>query len=200
MRKIYIFTRLFLAVSLPILLLGQGNDDKSGTTAAQFLKIGVGAKPMAMGGAYAAAGQDVFSLYWNASGITEVNEFALNVTQTQWFADITHSFVGIVLPVMENSAIGLHSIFLKTDPIQITTIESPRGTNEFYEVSDLAIAVSYAQRVVDFLSIGMTGKYIHQAIYNESASGIAFDLSSTLNIPFKGMKMGMNFSNFGVIN
>lgn len=190
-------TCLLLALSLPALLIGQGNDDKSGTTAAQFLKIGVGARPMALGGAYAAVGQDVFSLYWNPSAITDLREVSINVTQTQWFADISHSFAGAVIPVTENSSIGFHTIYLKTDPIQITTIDAPRGTNEFYEVSDLALAATYASRVVDFLSIGFTAKYIHQAIYNETASTMAIDLSSILSIPYKGMKMGMSFSNFG---
>ena len=36
---------------------------KTGTTAAQFLKIGVGARALAMGGAYAAASNDATALY-----------------------------------------------------------------------------------------------------------------------------------------
>ena len=36
---------------------------KTGTTAAQFLKIGVGARALAMGGAYAATSNDATALY-----------------------------------------------------------------------------------------------------------------------------------------
>ena len=44
-------------------IFAQGNDNKNGTTAAQFLKVGAGARPMAMGGAYVALANDVYSLY-----------------------------------------------------------------------------------------------------------------------------------------
>ena len=38
---------------------------KTGTTAAQFLKIGIGARALALGGAYSAIADDASALYWN---------------------------------------------------------------------------------------------------------------------------------------
>ncbi len=175
----------------------QGNNDKSGTTVAQFLKIGVGAKPMGMGGAYVAQSSDVYSMYWNPSSLTKVQQISFSATHTNWFADITHNFIGFVLPLDEDNAIGIYAIFLDMDPIQITTINEPHGTGEFYEANDLALGVSYATRPVEFLSLGISGKFIQQTIYNESASTFAFDFSSILDIPYKGLKLGMNFSNIG---
>ncbi|MCB0277774.1 MAG: PorV/PorQ family protein, partial [Calditrichaeota bacterium] len=178
-------------------LLAQSNSDKNGTTAAQFLKIGVGARPMAMGGAYAAMGNDASAMYWNPSGITGVERITLSGVHSNWFADIKHQFMGFVLPIDASSAIGVYGIFLSMDPIQITTIDQPHGTGEFYEASDLAIGVSYARRPVEFLSLGLSAKFIHQQIHNETASTVAFDIGSTLDIPWRGLKLGMNFSNFG---
>jgi len=40
-----------------------------GTNAAAFLEIGVGARAMAMGGAYGAVANDASALYWNPAGI-----------------------------------------------------------------------------------------------------------------------------------
>lgn len=179
------------------LTLAQGNDSKNGTTAAQFLKVGAGARPMAMGGAFVAVSNDVYSLYWNPAGITKINGFSIGGSYTRWFADITHHFWGMVLPVTHNTSVGLSGIFVSMDPIEITTVDQQHGTGQFFEASDLAICISAAVRPVDFLSIGVTGKIIQQSIYNESASTVAFDVGSLLDIPFKGMKLGMNFSNFG---
>jgi hypothetical protein len=179
------------------LTFAQGNDNKNGTTAAQFLKVGAGARPIAMGGAFVAISNDVYSLYWNPAGITKINRFSIGGSYTRWFADITHHFWGIVLPVTQSASIGLSGIFVSMDPIEITTVDQQHGTGEFFEASDLAIGISAAVRPIDFLSIGLTGKFVQQSLYNESASAIAFDVGSLLDIPFKGMKLGMNFSNFG---
>ena len=193
-----ITTSIFaLFLIFPFILLGQGNSDKSGTTAAQFLKIGVGAKPMAMAGAYAGHSDAIYSLYWNPAGLTKIKNITLGVVHTNWFADISHQFLGFSLPLGANSVVGLHGIFLSMDPIQITTIDQPHGTSEFYEASDLALGISFSTRPVDFLSLGITSKLIHQAIHNESASTFAFDVGSLLDIPYRGIKLGMHFSNFG---
>ena len=189
----YLFVVLFISTTL----WGQGNTDKSGTTAAQFLKIGAGARMMGLAGASAAQVDDVYSLYWNPAGISKVNQVALGAAHTRWFADITHNFLGIVLPINENHAIGFQATFLSMDPIQITTINEPRGTGEFFEASDIAIGASYSTRPVDFLSLGVTAKFIQQSIYNESASAYALDFGSVLDIPWRGVKLGMQFSNFG---
>ncbi|KAA3659429.1 MAG: hypothetical protein DWQ10_08895 [Calditrichaeota bacterium] len=176
---------------------GQGNNDKSGTTAAPFLKICVGARAMGMAGAMAGQSDDVYSMYWNPSAITKVGAIAFSASQADWFADITHNFVGMVIPMGEDNAIGFYGIFLDMDPIQVTTIDAPHGTGEFFKASDLALGVTYARKPVDFLSLGVGAKFIQQSIFNETASTFAFDLSSVLDIPYKGMKLGMNFSNIG---
>ena len=178
-------------------LWAQSNSDKSGTTAAQFLKIGVGGRAMALGGSFVAQADDIYSLYWNASGITKVKGITFAAVYSNWLADISHQFFGLVIPISESSAIGAHAIVLSMDPVEVTTIDQPHGTGEFYDASDIAMGVSFATRLTNYFSLGITGKFIYQQIYNESASTFAVDISSSLDIPFYGLKLGMNFSNFG---
>ena len=198
MKKI---TNIFLVVLLISLfttyLYAQEESNKSGTAVAQFLKIGVGARAMGLGGSFLAQSDDVYSLYWNPAGITKVNSVSFAGVHTKWFADITHQFFGLVLPINDNSAIGFQTTVLSMDQIEVTTINDPHGTGEFYEANDLALGVSYGIRLTNFFAVGFTGKFIQQKIYNESASTFAFDIGSVLDIPFQGIKVGMNFSNFG---
>ena len=42
---------------------------KVGTTSAQFLKIGAGARPLSLGGAFSANVGDINSIYWNPIGL-----------------------------------------------------------------------------------------------------------------------------------
>ena len=45
---------------------------KVGTTAAQFLKIGVGARALGMGGAQVGVTGDICSIYWNPAALSRI--------------------------------------------------------------------------------------------------------------------------------
>lgn len=72
-----------------------------GTRGAEFLNLAVGARAQALGGAYPAVASGVSALYWNVAGIASVERFAAGVSVADIFADadITHYFVGAIVPV-----------------------------------------------------------------------------------------------------
>ncbi|MBN2365059.1 MAG: PorV/PorQ family protein [Calditrichaeota bacterium] len=189
-----IFLVLFLVISFSSV---NAATNKNGTVAAQFLKIGAGARAMGMAGAVVAIPEDPYALYWNPAIITTIHRPTLSGSHTQWFADIRHEFFSFILPVNNSSAVGFQVIILTMDDMEITTVDQPHGTGEFFGASDLAIGASYGIRVTDFFALGFTGKYIQQSIYNENAGTFALDIGSILNVPFYGLRLGMNFSNFG---
>ncbi len=172
-------------------------DNKAGTTAAQFLKIGVGARSIGMAEAAVGLVEDPSAMYWNVSGLTGVNSVAVTATHTNWFADLTHQYFGIVLPVGDDHRFGLNATVLNLGEIETTTEQQPRGTGTFFKATDVAIGVSYAVRLVDFFSFGATVKFVSQSIANESGSAIGADLGTTLRTGYKGITIGMAFSNFG---
>lgn len=186
-----------LAFSFVVSVYAGESSSKAGTAVAQFLKIGVGARAMGMAGANTATTGDVYGLYWNPASITNVENITFAGVYSNWFADIKHQFFGLVLPAGANHKLGVQVIALNMDPIEVTTVTDPDGTDEFYEASDLAIGISWASMLTNYFSIGITGKYIQQTIYNETASTYAFDIGSQLRIPYYGLRLGMNFSNFG---
>jgi Uncharacterised protein family (UPF0164) len=174
-----------------------GDFSKVGTAAAQFLKIGVGARAMGLGGSFTALANDVSTLYWNPAGITNFSGFSLAVTHTEWFADISHDFAGIVYPLSSSDVIALHVIALNTGEQEVTTVTQPEGTGIYYDVSDLAIGLSYARALTDRFSVGLTVKYIQQNLYNESANTFAIDMGTYLRTGFHDLIIAMNMSNFG---
>lgn len=187
---------------LSLLLIINSNNvfaqfSKAGTAAAQFLKIGVGAKAMAMGGAFGSLADDATAMYWNPAGLVLIGKPTLCGSYNQWFADITHQFAGVVIPLGRSGVVGLSAISLNMDEMEITTIEQPRGTGEFFDAADFAIGLTYARSITDRFSIGFTGRYIHQQIYNETATGLAIDIGTRLKTGFHGLIIGMNFSNIG---
>jgi hypothetical protein len=174
-----------------------GDFSKVGTAAAQFLKIGVGARAMGLGGSFTAIANDVSTIYWNPAGITNINDFSLAVSHNEWFADISHDFAGLVYPLSSSDVIALHVVALNTGEQEVTTVTQPEGTGIYYDVSDLAIGLSYARVLTDRFSVGLTVKYIQENLYNESANTFAIDLGTYLRTGFHDLIIAMNMSNFG---
>ena len=79
---------------------------KTGTTAAQFLKIGVGARALAMGGAYAATSNDATALYWNPAGLSSLKKNEILLDHQDWILDVDLDFVGASF----KTPLGLHQI------------------------------------------------------------------------------------------
>lgn len=174
-----------------------GGFSKVGTAVAQFLKIGVGARAAGMGETFAAVANDVSTIYWNPAGITNLNSISVGISHSQWFAEIYHNYAGIAIPLSENDVIGISAVSLSTDEQEVTTVEQPEGTGVFYDVSDIAIGLSYARALTDRFSVGMTVKYIQQVAYNESAHTVALDIGTYLKTGFHNLVIAMCVSNFG---
>lgn len=193
MRK---FVVILLFIALPILTFG-GGFSKVGTAAAQFLKIGVGARAMGLGGTFTAVASDVSTIYWNPAGITNLKSTSIGFTHTQWFADISHDFAGVSIPISSSDYIAISATSLSTSEQEVTTVANPEGTGVFYDVGDLAIGLTYARQLTDRFSIGLSAKYIKQRLYNETASALTLDIGSYLRTGFHNLIIGMAISNFG---
>ncbi|RKY56308.1 MAG: hypothetical protein DRP93_01665 [Candidatus Neomarinimicrobiota bacterium] len=192
--KKYIFTTL-LILAIGSSLLAQ---DKVGTTAANFLNIPIGGKAISMGGAYTAISDDPTALFWNPGAMSRVGRSDIYTAITNYFVDAQHTWFGAQYMLTSSDAIGVSLNSLSYgDWEPVTTVEQPDGTGEYWQASDMALAVSYARNMTDRFSIGGSIKYIHQQIYNESASTVAVDLGLLFITQFNGLQIGASIRNFG---
>jgi hypothetical protein len=174
------------------------NVSKTGTTAASFLEIGIGASANAMGGAFVGLANDASALYWNVSGITNVERYEAILVHTDWIADTKLDYAGLVIPLGEFGSFGFSFTSLSMEDMKVTTVDQPDGTGEFFSSSDLAIGISYAKKLTDRFSVGITGKYIKESIWHMTASGFAFDAGTLFKTDLLGgMTIGAVMSNFG---
>jgi opacity protein-like surface antigen len=197
MRKSLFFFVFIIIV--PALIFGQTgtNVTKVGTTSAQFLKIEIGARAVAMGGAFVAVANDATAICWNPAGIARLSSIEVVLIHTDWLADINFDFISVILPLGEFGNLGASIISLNMGENKVRTVFYPEGTGEKYGAGDLAVGLSYAKNLTDRFSIGFTGKYIRQQIWHMSSSAFAVDIGILYTTRFNGMKMGMSISNFG---
>ncbi|MFZ0391198.1 MAG: PorV/PorQ family protein [Calditrichia bacterium] len=170
---------------------------KTATAAAQFLKIGVGPRAVALGGSFSGLANDASALYWNPAGAVWINGGHFQAMHNEWFADINHEFLGLVVPFSPAGSFGLSMISLTAPEMEQTTIEQPDGTGIYFDVQDIAIGLTYSRKLTERFSFGLTGKYVQQRIFNETATTLALDLGGMLRTGFYGMKLGIAMNNFG---
>lgn len=170
---------------------------KRGTSGAQFLKIGVGARAQGMGGAFTAIANDASSLYWNPAGIARIPNMEFLFAYTDWLTDINHAFIGFVYNAGTIGSFGFSLTSVSMGDMEITTPEEPQGTGNFFNASDIAFGLTYARNMTDRFSFGIKLKLISESIWDMNASGWAFDVGTIYDVGIGGLKLAMNMANFG---
>ncbi len=170
---------------------------KVGTTAAQFLKLGVGARAVSLGGTFVAQANDLSALYWNPAGLSNLNGSAVQLARTDYLAGVNYNFAGFGTSLGNIGTIAASLIFLDSGSMQVRTEEAPEGTGEEFDVQNFALQVSFGKALTDKFSVGTTVKYIQETIWHSSASAMAFDIGVLFTTPYEDLRLGANMANFG---
>lgn len=156
----------------------------------EFLKINVGGRNAAMGGSLIGSTEDVTSIFYNPSAISEIENTTIGAMHTSYFAGIANfDYAGIVLPLNEGKSLGVSLLRFGIDNIP-NTIElyNPDNTINYdnirsFSIADYALFVSYAQKIdkIEGLSIGGNAKIIHRTYGSfAKAWGFGFDVGAQL--------------------
>ncbi len=194
-----------LLLMLPLDVRGQENaaaprDEtitKTGATAGQFLKLGVGARPIALGGAFVAQANDLSAMYWNPAGLALLPGASVQLAHTRYLADINYNFAAFGVPLGNVGTLAASLIFLDSGDMLVRTIAQPEGTGERFKVQNYAIQVSYGRALTDRFSIGGSFKFVQERIWHSAASSIALDVGTLFTTPYERLRLGASFSNFG---
>lgn len=170
---------------------------KVGTTAAQFLKIGAGAKPLSMAGAFAGNNGDINSIYYNPAGIARIYGGEVTFNHANWLADTKYDFFAFALDLGDAGTIGASVVSFNVPDDIVRTYKYPDGDGRMFDAGGLSIGLTYARNLTDKFSIGVSTKIIREWIWNESAMGVAIDLGTLYTTPFNDLKIGASISNFG---
>lgn len=207
------FLKAFLALALAAYMLSGTADAqvrKAGLAGASFLKIGVGARAVALGSAYTTVRGDVNQMFWNPAGTTlREGKTQATFSYNQWIADLSHYAAGIThdfgtwgtwgLGVV---AMGVSDIPANRDVVPSFLAGTYTGfvdpqTSATYNYNDTAVNITWAYQFTDRLSLGVTGKYINQSIDGESANAYALDVGAIYDIGYKGARIGARMNNLG---
>jgi hypothetical protein len=160
----------------------QNDNTGFGTTSAEFLLLGAGARGTALGGAFAALATDVSALYYNPGGVALIERPGLLVGTYDYLADTRYTWGGVAFPFSGGAqTIGLQvgTFGFKDQPIY--TEEQPDGTGATYSVSETFIGGTYAHNFSDRFAAGITAKYIDDRLGTVSGSAFGVDFGTTFH-------------------
>ncbi|MDD5209144.1 MAG: PorV/PorQ family protein [Elusimicrobiales bacterium] len=168
-----------------------------GTSAFQFLQLGVGARPAAMGETFAGVADDVNSIYWNPAGLAGLERREATLSHALWLEGITYSNGACALPLRKGT-IGVAFNVLNTGDIQKVDNTGLRLAENFNQVDAMGI-FSYARKR-GALALGANLKYISSRIEEETAHSYAADLGALYSgfRPWgKKLSLGLSVQNMG---
>ena len=188
-----------LTILVILALVGTATAEQSnvGSVGAQFLKIGVGSRYMGMGEASVATSNDIYAMYWNPAGLTEVENSAISFTNVNWILDVDLNYVGAAKYFEDFGVVGVSATVLSMGEQEVTRADAPNGTGETYDATSYSVGVTYARQLTKQFSFGATFKYVGERIYKEESKGYAFDFGTMLYTGWRSLRLGMSISNMG---
>ncbi len=195
-RPAYLWIALII-ITCSFISVNAQSVSRVGTTAAPFLKIGVGARALAMGEAYSTRAEDVTGLFWNPAGLANISNKQIVFNHFDYIADLSYMFGGVAIPIPSVGTFGFSIAYLGMPDIERTTVQFPDGNGEKVSANSFAAGLSYARGLTDRFSIGGSIKYVKETIWHCHSSAVAFDVGVLYHTRFKNLTIGMSISNFG---
>ncbi|MAC95049.1 MAG: hypothetical protein CMC96_06080 [Flavobacteriales bacterium] len=171
---------------------------RSGISTLTFLKNDVNPRSAAMSGASVAISGDGFSAFTNPAATTDLEGFNASISSFNQGAGIQQSYLSTLFPSKGGfSTFGFSLNMLNSGAMDVRTEFQPEGTGEKFYVTNFALSGTYAQKLSEMFSAGISLKYIHEQIDDYNNGTVAADVSFLYYTDFKDLKFAVMVQNFG---
>ncbi|MEO8167456.1 MAG: PorV/PorQ family protein [bacterium] len=170
---------------------------RAGISAFQFLKIGVGARGVAMGESFVAVANDASALFWNPAGLADIKENEAIASHTEYIVDISHEFFGITYRLGDADVVGASFSSLHMKDMEITTETQPLGTGRFFSFGDIGVGLTYSRKMTDQFSFGATVRYAEETLDLLKMRAFMVDLGTMYWTGLGSTRFAVTISNFG---
>ena len=165
-------------------------------TGLSFLKLGVGARSIAMGEAYTAITTDHSSIFYNPASLRFAKSHELQLMHKEWIAETSSEYLGASV-MGENFSYGFSALNTSVGEIEVRTKPGPaEGT---FSAQNFALGLTVSFSVDEHLAIGLTGKFLYEKIFVDEASGYGFDIGGSYRYS-NDLMFGASILNIGSMN
>lgn len=189
---------MLLLAAVALFLASSAAALEPGNTAANFLKVGVGARPVAMGEAYTAISDDAHAVFYNPAGLANLDRQEVTMMHNKFFDGVHQQFGAYAYPHWRYGTFAAAFTMLSVQPFDsYTSLDQPDGK---VAAQDLSIGGAWGRDVpgIKGLSIGVGGKFISSRLASYSAYSGALDGGLLWRqTPADGWSVGLALRNVG---
>lgn len=186
---IILFFLLISRSAFAALDLGFAKED--GGHAGAFLDFAASARSLGMGRAHTAIADDAGAVYWNPSGLSQLERKDVVTLYSMLYEDTGYGFVSYAQPIPDMGTFGLALVSLRSGEF-----EKRRGIERLgtFTQSELGLLLSHGIGLGPRWSLGYTIKGVRQEIDTASDIGYGVDIGALHRI-FPSMQMGLTARN-----
>lgn len=175
--------------------------------AGEFMAIGVGGRPLAMGGAFVAVANDITAGYYNPAGLAQVNYPQISLMHDERFGNlVNYDYAAVAIPWDTDMSFALSVMRLGIDGIPDTrnALIDINGNGKIddndrldyskiteFSNQDWAFYLSFAKIHSDNFYYGANIKILRRDIGEYGATGVGFDVGA-MYLPFENFSVGAN--------
>ena len=176
-------------------------EQRAGTSSGAFLKIGVGARAVALGESFVAVANDPSAIYWNPAGLASLQRQEIQLSHADWPADIHFEHAAWVLPSRRFGGSFAFQFGVLSTELDETSELQPFGTGRTFLYSDMVAGVAYARRWTDKLLVGFGAKYVREDLGSDVGGPVTnaalVDMGSMYYLGYGSVRIAVSLTNFG---
>jgi|WetSurMetagenome_2_1015567.scaffolds.fasta_scaffold70150_2 hypothetical protein len=184
---------IILILCLPITIFAQ--NDGAANTGLAFLKLGIGARAIAMGDAYSSITNDGTAFVYNPARLNSGKMSNVMLMYNTSMLDMHTSYIGAKI---KSNKLGIGFGLIKTGVEGIEVRNIPGDALDKFDSQDLSLGVSLCYEVYKNVSVGITSKMIYEKIYTDETSGVGFDIGT--NYSKDNLSVSFVLANLGSVN
>lgn len=163
--------KYFMGVLLMIGMAAPSVYAAAGRVAGEFMRIGVGARAVAMGEAFTAVADGPAAAYWNPAGLMQVKKNEVDFSYTDYVGNIKFADLSYAYPY-NNCTIGLeyNTLYVQDDQRD----NNGNVTGHFNDINN-SVSFLYSTELKKGLYIGLGLKGIFFQLNTEQANGASLD-------------------------
>lgn len=183
--------RIVLGLAVAVVTLALGSAALAGTHSGAFLRMGVGARALAMGGSYVAIANDATAGYWNPAGLALVEDISIELMYSHDLSFDRSLNYGGIAKTFDFGSLGFS--YLGGGMTDLDEYDANNNRLGSFDVTEHAFILSYATKPLSFVRdcapcyLGISFKGIMQDMGD--ADGSQFGLGADAGAMFSPVEM-----------
>jgi hypothetical protein len=182
--------RIFLLLAaMSMVTAGAVAQQKAGTSSMQFLSVMPCARATALGDAYSVAATGAEALFWNPAGLAWTEGHQVSLTYIAWIFDSRLYDLAYAMPLGSFGNLGLQLQYVNYGSFDETITSGvlyypgqalPYLTGRTWKPYSYLAGLTYASKLTERFSFGVTAKYAYESLYDQTASAIQTDANGSV--------------------